>query len=295
MVPIFKNSIISQMGSVNGLICLWECKHDNTYICNPVTREVITIPTNPQYHKHGILITGYGFGVSSSTGEYKVVRTFQRERPFNRNEYKFATKAEVYTLGTRQWRSVGRVPYWLQSEVAAVLNDHCHWIVFYYEDAFARICSFDLNKETFQLFPSPPIQEIGNCYQSLAVLKGCLCVSDGDDSQFTIWVMKEYGIEKSWYKEVVITRETLNSTYLCEGLKDGTIFFMSGGLCLCAFYPRSDRVEEIHMFGSSKRGLAYRPSFLKLQNFESERVHIREFGSFESTVMPRPCPSYPHY
>ncbi|KAJ9551541.1 hypothetical protein OSB04_015586 [Centaurea solstitialis] len=196
-IPVLQNPHISQMGSVNGLICLWQNspQHDNTYICNPVTREILILPT-PQYHKHLSAIIAYGFGVSSLTGEYKVVRALNRIR------------------SRGQWRTLGGVPFWLYgSEVGVVLNDRCHWILSEYEDAPERICTFDLNTETFELFPSPPfeaVEEVDDHVQSLAVLKGCLCMSDGNDAHFTIWVMKEYGIKKSWHKEVVIKEETVD-------------------------------------------------------------------------------------
>ncbi|KAJ9551550.1 hypothetical protein OSB04_015595 [Centaurea solstitialis] len=284
-VPLFRNFEISQKGSVNGLICLSQrfIEHDNAYICNPITREIMIIP-HPQYPQCNNRIfnaNAYGFGVSSLTGEYKVVRTFERKIPLDGNKFRLVPEAEVYTLGTRQWRNLGRIPYWIDlSKDGAILNDHCHWFLFDYKGAPpGRICTFDLNEETFQLFPSPLTQESDNL--SMAILKGCLCISDGNHSQFTIWVMKEYGIKKSWHKEAVITKEALNrnrewlywyTVSLIEGLNDGTILFMSGGLW--AFYPRSRTVEEIDKFKCSKSWLAYRPSFLKLQNFESERVHM---------------------
>ncbi|KAJ9552140.1 hypothetical protein OSB04_016185 [Centaurea solstitialis] len=257
-IPVFQNSHISQMGSVNGLICLWHSSpgHDNTYICNPITREILILPTPPQYHDHCSIEFAYGFGVSSLTGEYKVVRTLNRKIQLNGNKFKMVSEAEVYSLGTGQWRTLGGVPCWLyESDVGAVLNDCCHWILSDYEDAAERICTFDLNLETFQLFPTPPFdatEEVDDRVQSLAVLKGCLCISDGNHAQFTVWVMKEYGIKKSWHKEAVVTKEAFNPSreqpywytiYLVEGLKDGTIFLMTGDLW--AFYPTHDTIEEI--------------------------------------------------
>ncbi|KAJ9536573.1 hypothetical protein OSB04_un000222 [Centaurea solstitialis] len=282
-IPVLQNSHTSQMGSVNGLICLWQNspQHDNTYICNPITQEILILPTS-QYHKHRSARVGYGFGVSSLTGEYKVVRTLNRFIRLEGNKSKMVSEAEVYTLGTGKWRTLGRVPGWLYgSEVGVVLNDRCHWILSDYEDAPERISNFDLNTETFELFPSPPfeaVEEVDDHVRSLAVLKDCLCMSDGNDAHFTIWVMKEYGIKKSWHKELVIKEETLNPSreqpywytiYLVEGLKDGTIFLMTGDLW--AFYPTSHTIEEIDTCKGLESVLAYRPSFLKLQDFESER------------------------
>lgn len=75
---IFQESPILPVGSVNGLICLWEYSLgvDNTYICNPITRECMILPRQ-QYHRQGCAVIVYGFGIGLQTKEYKVIRTFQ--------------------------------------------------------------------------------------------------------------------------------------------------------------------------------------------------------------------------
>jgi len=44
--PIFQYSRVLSVGSVNGLICLWQhgFKTDNYFICNPITREYMILP-----------------------------------------------------------------------------------------------------------------------------------------------------------------------------------------------------------------------------------------------------------
>ncbi|PWA90771.1 F-box associated domain, type 1 [Artemisia annua] len=130
-------------------------------------------------------------------------------------------------------------------------------------DSPEKICAFDFDDETFKLFPSPLIEVIEDSYnhfQSLGVLKGCLCLADTFDPQFTIWVMKEYGIKKSWHKEV--------------GLKDGTILMVFRDVELLAYCPTRKTVEDTQIFDRYLTAMSYRPSFLKLQNFELERVHV---------------------
>lgn len=73
---------------------------------------------------------------------------------------------------------------------------YIHWFV--NDEIFLeKLCTFDLDKETFQLFPSPAEVESWDHFHCLAILKGCLCQSDSHGFQFTIWVMKEYGSKKS--------------------------------------------------------------------------------------------------
>ncbi|KAJ9551694.1 hypothetical protein OSB04_015739 [Centaurea solstitialis] len=281
MVPIFQNSKISLKGSVNGLICLHQYarsrKVNNTYICNPITREYMILPRQQRYTNGSTEIV-YGFGVSSQR-EYKVVRTFQKTLKPS------VVEAEMYTLGTGQWRSLGRVPYLLYGLYGRFLNGHCHWTASDPEDARdapLKICTFDLDKETFQLFPSPPIESVQEDqinFQNLAVLKGFLYEIDTYSSRVIIWVMKEYGIKKSWHKEVVIPQVTIDDIEWplwapispIEVFKDGSILIVFEDE-LWEFYPQSGAVEDTEMFDLDSSGMAYRPSFLKLQNFESERV-----------------------
>ncbi|KAJ9552152.1 hypothetical protein OSB04_016197 [Centaurea solstitialis] len=181
--PIYTE--MRQVGLVNGLICLWEYSYevDNTYICNPVTREYMILPRQ-RYQTDGFSGVVYGFGVSSLTGEYKVVRAFHAktfvQNGVTRAGQPSVLEAEVYTLGTGQWRSLPPVPVTyrlntLDQFCGPFLNNHCHWIVSDNQDANDdKICTFDLDKETFQLFPSPPKNENRFHRQSLGILKGCL-------------------------------------------------------------------------------------------------------------------------
>lgn len=205
LATTFQESQILPVGSVNGLICLWQFgpRVDNTYICNPITREYMILPRQ-QYYREGYAINVYGFGVGLQTKEYKVVRTFQGNIPPDQTSGSRPSllEAEVYTLGTGHWRSLGHVPYWREGYDGPFLNGHAHWIVVD-KDSPEKICTFDFDNETFQLFPSPPsepIEESHIRFHSLGILKGCLCQVDTFDSQFMIWVMKEYGVKKSWRK-----------------------------------------------------------------------------------------------
>ncbi|KAJ0792168.1 hypothetical protein HanOQP8_Chr01g0014331 [Helianthus annuus] len=112
-----------------------------------------------KYYRQGYAIIVYGFGVGLQTKEYKVIRTFQGDIPPNQygTSRPSLLEAEVYTLGTGQWRSLGHVPYWLSGWDGPFLYGKAHWIVID-EDAPEKLCAFDFDKETFQLFPSPHLK-----------------------------------------------------------------------------------------------------------------------------------------
>ncbi|GJZ36356.1 F-box associated domain containing protein [Tanacetum coccineum] len=252
LVPVFQRSNVLLVGSVNGLICLWQYgpipKYDNTCICNPITREYVILPRQKFYRMAPAGIV-YGFGVSSHTKEYKVIRIFKGNLTAA-TTYPHISEAEVYTLGAGQWIYTPE-----------------------------KLCSFNFDKETFQLFPSPSSDELaGNIhYQSLGALNGFLSQIDTSHFKFTIWVMKDYGIKKSWHKELVIN-ESISSwptrcVYLLEALEDGTIL-MSFNYKLYAYCPQMKKIEGGVFSESFLTGVSYHPSFVKLQSFESERVHV---------------------
>ncbi|GKC74281.1 F-box associated domain containing protein [Tanacetum coccineum] len=248
LVPVFQDSLVRLVGSVNGLICLWQYgpipKYDNTCICNPVTKEYVILPRQKIYRIAPARIV-YGFGVSLHTKEYKVIRIFQGDITAS-TTYPHISEAEVYTLGTGQWRRLGHVPYWIsESDGGAFLNGCVHWVV-RDRDTPEKLCSFNFDKETFQLFPSPPSEELAGDirYETLGILHGFLSLTDTSRYKFNIWVMKDYGIKKSWHKEVVITESmtpniiwaTSDPVYLLEALEDGTILMydeVTLGLLYC--------------------------------------------------------------
>ncbi|GKD60388.1 F-box associated domain containing protein, partial [Tanacetum coccineum] len=182
-----------------------------------------------------------------------------------------------------KWRRLGHVPYWISgSHQGALLNGCVHWVV-RDRNTPEKLCSFNFDKETFQLFPSPPSEELAGDirYETLGILHGFLSLTDTSRYKFNIRVMKVYGIKKSWHKEVVITESmtpninwaTSDHVYLLEALEDGTIL-MSFEDKLFVYCPRKKIIEGGVFSKISLAGVSYRPSFVKLQSFESERVQV---------------------
>nr|GEZ57827.1 F-box associated domain, type 1 [Tanacetum cinerariifolium] len=158
-------------------------------------------------------------------------------------------------LGACQWRSLGHVPYWLSGFDGPFVNGYVHWKVID-QDYPEKIYAFDLDNQTFKLSPSPLIEVIVDSYnrfQSLGVPNDNLYLAhDTFDPQFTIWVLKEYGIKKSWHKEVVIKESISPDLYwlnlkpvsLTLGLKDGTILIVFCDVELLAYCPTRKTVED---------------------------------------------------
>ncbi|KAL9995327.1 putative F-box domain-containing protein [Helianthus debilis subsp. tardiflorus] len=266
---------IIQVGSVNGLICLCHT-FDATYVINPVLEEYMILPQPPRLRN--ITLLGHGFGVSMA-GEYKVIRILGRS--ISQLPIEVSVEIQVYTLGTDQWRSLGPTPFNIRhpGEVGGVfVNSHVYWVI------YGQIFDFDLDSETFELIPSP-LGEPGydtESKQMLGVLKGsCLSLFSWTSLGFTVWVMKG----ESWYKAIAMNEENMDPVlkslewkpvYLIDG-SDGTsilIFWPQGTESLEAYCLDTNKILDLNLPGNFWTVMhTYRPSFVKLQDFGSERVH----------------------
>ena len=150
-----------------------------------------------------------GFAYHSENDDYKVVRI--SSFPLCLHEI------EVYTLSSDSWRRVGNsskdnfifcnknllVP-------APLVSGALHWMAYMVEGQVMRwrssIMSFDVNTETFRKLALPNYTGDSYC---IALFKGKLAFTlhDGHGSQYSIWVMKEYGVVESWNKIFVLPYE----------------------------------------------------------------------------------------
>ncbi|KAH6774974.1 hypothetical protein C2S52_012535 [Perilla frutescens var. hirtella] len=229
----------SIQGSANGLLLLWDVSSNNPdsslYVCNPITREYIELHSHQELVKTKIT---YGFGVSKITGQHKVVSiSHERKDDQRKNEKQLIKKPEcrVYTLGTQSsWRSTasGAALDYSCLTFGVFLNGNLHWLVSDLEGCRWISC-FDLETERFSsLLPAPPRSD------SLFGLRDCLCVTDySSQDEVAFWFMKEYGVEKSWTNEFVISRnpypifEPYEAVYPIKFFKNGDVLMVSCTVC----------------------------------------------------------------
>lgn len=108
-IPGTETELITVVGSINGLICLNESENDTVYVCNPTTRECITLAKSDGQSAHPcVAVAAYGFGLGRVTSQYKVVRIFQGD---DSRTGRRVSKAQVCTLGQGTWRKVNNVPF----------------------------------------------------------------------------------------------------------------------------------------------------------------------------------------
>ncbi|KAL6219313.1 hypothetical protein ACLB2K_007072 [Fragaria x ananassa] len=175
---------VDLMNSCNGLLCLTESKRDGSlYVCNPILGQYISIPCPDKNRYYSCNFTAIGF--SAKTKEYMVVQTSFRE--YNRSE----PVAHIYTIGTGIWRSLGKPPRGGPIPFDSFLHGALHWIPYAsYNYTPQSIQSFDFEREEFRALPLPQSQ-----------------------GTVDMWIMKDYGVQESWTKILVIENLYPDSSY----------------------------------------------------------------------------------
>ncbi|KAE8037813.1 hypothetical protein FH972_010369 [Carpinus fangiana] len=255
------------VNSCNGLLCLSEPIYNNPHIiCNPVTGEHISIPRSEEDDMFcGPVISGFGYCRRSN--KYKVLRLVCQP------ENMYQTMAEVYTVGTASWRSIGCEPFDLGlSLFTTYLNGVVHWVSDT-ANSPAVIVAFNFEEEQFSLISLPPHfgethKEKENLhYMNMGVLGGCLSVCDATFwDHFDIWVMKEYGDPTSWTKEHVICAHSGCLHRPIKFLENGDILMIYNKAELVAYSPVEGYFRYLKIDGvlAVFEAITHVPSFVPL-------------------------------
>ncbi|XP_073275330.1 F-box protein At3g07870-like [Primulina huaijiensis] len=282
----FKCQTIS--GSVDGFLCLRVIGHiDNLYICNPFTREYITLPTLESYVHFPSIVT-YGFGVSTIGCQYKVVRIFHESELDQTGVCVRIPRSDchVYTLGTTgTWRSIAPSPplYYNCYSIGAFVNGNLHWLAGDLNDSYLISC-LDLDKEMFRTFSAPPLPGYNRCLGSLVVLGDCLSVCDNtSENDIVIWIMKDYDVGKSWTKEFVISKipdlsgECYELVLPIKVFRNGDILMIWGDFHLFYYSNKTkiaSKTDIVEMLPSGAvEAILHVPSFVSLTCFGMENVN----------------------
>ncbi|XP_004292837.1 PREDICTED: F-box protein At3g07870-like [Fragaria vesca subsp. vesca] len=271
-------NVFEVANSCNGFICLCGTQVSSMIVCNPLLNEYITVLTTNN-NKLGNL---GGLGWSSVTNEYKLLRTFYRA-PGERN----TLEAEVYTIGSGVWRSIGKAP---TDRVVLPFNAFLHGVLHFapvYSTGSRLIHCFDFEREQFRALPPPSSDQLKLKFNigsvTLGVWETCLtyCVSDVDATKFELWTMKEYGVGESWTKALVIEnvypREFLADSYEpILFLADGEILMVYNDRIIVRYNPKTKTFKKTKIIQTrlnSFQSVAYSPCFESLlRSFKGEEV-----------------------
>ncbi|CAK9156390.1 unnamed protein product [Ilex paraguariensis] len=280
------NVQIISVGSVNGFVCLCQYNPDETiYIFNPTMREYVTLPKT-EYIRRSPMVIDYGFGFSPVSGHYKVVQFCQQ--PITDTgllPYSYKIEGKIYTLGTGRWRNIESVPFSSLGDGGVYFNGFLHWVSGEFGSP-ASICCFDVEKEVFRTVSSPP-QITPQWKISLGLVGGCLSVCDNTSkSELVIWVMKEYGVNDSWTKKIVIRMNpdiawlSYQAVHAIKMWKDGDIFMFFYDDVLFSYSPQRKTLEK-HDFpkdyariDKNIEVMLHVESFRSLREFSKEKITV---------------------
>ncbi|KAF3952979.1 hypothetical protein CMV_021527 [Castanea mollissima] len=157
------------------------------FVFNPATHESAQIPDAPTPYGFDHAILAHGFGYAPSIDDYKLVKAVN------------APLVAVFSLKTSTWKLVEGFHYKKLSKVwegllpcGTHLNGALHWVFKLCGGNECVIATFDLETDTFQDMPVPPLHLLfifdcrGKLYGSVGFL---LCLDEivSEEKQHWIW------------------------------------------------------------------------------------------------------------
>ncbi|KAL2920952.1 hypothetical protein RDABS01_012443 [Bienertia sinuspersici] len=247
------NRKLHLVNECNGVICLKAQEMWSPFVmCNPLTGQyVIVKQSRKPFHS----VQGYGLGYCPVSCQFKVLRILMIHCKY---------VAEIQTLGTNVWRTVGDAQI-CKERIGAFLHGSLHW----YSSKDHDIWSFHFGKEEF-LRVSVPDDTKGNNSPDVSIFNSYLCFSciSKDGCQRDIWLMKEYGVKDSWVKQFVMERGEFGLLYVpLLRMSSGEILVSFRGRCnLLTYDQKSDTYRRVRVHGvSSFDVLAYDMKLSDLQ------------------------------
>ncbi|XP_059659108.1 F-box/kelch-repeat protein At3g06240-like [Cornus florida] len=176
----------------------------------------------------------------------------------------------MYSLKTNSWKKVeSRLPhkYDIFLPYGTSLNGAIHWVCKDYERKRYVIVAFSLVDEKFSKI-AVPVQEPINSLD-LGVFRGCLCMSSLQKGEF--WVMKEYGVTRSWTN---VANETPKSLVLMKNdeLKNDELLFLTDSKKFVLYNMRERTSKDLILPDAATVGKFYK---LILQQESGKKYRVR--------------------
>ncbi|KAM3249592.1 hypothetical protein T459_07501 [Capsicum annuum] len=187
------------LGSCNGLICLTPMSF-KLMLWNPCTGKYKEFQDS-YVQSVGSCYIRYGFGYDVVNDDFKVVKIFS----FAIDEVKYENVVKIYSLRGDSWKiGEGFVSGYMNAQSGVFVNGFLHWEVSDCRGSgdCSEIMTLDLATETYGVMGFPNCEK-GNVSWGLSVVGGNLVACcNYYPNRTDMWVMKEYGVEKSWTKLV---------------------------------------------------------------------------------------------
>ena len=246
------------VGCCNGLLCLYDLDSTKSlYVVNPMTGDYVHSPPKLKMERRHVTKVGavQGFGFGPVTNQYKVIRVIKKKVSHPNEHYE--SLGEIFTPGTNRWRRIGKPPFPANKEFYGVpLNGAIHWIANDEIPNSKLICAFDIDSEKLRPISLPPDFDKNPEGMMLGILGSFFYICNiYSDLNLDIWVMKIYGVEESWTKQVVIARNSLEPDFReirpMMILKDGNVLILRDDKNLELYDPRLKKFGKIEIKGVS--------------------------------------------
>jgi F-box interacting protein len=242
---------LRMLGPCNGILCVaanltmkdGDLKPDYEIVLwNPATRESKMLP--PINMPTSTFTSNFGFGFDPKTDDYKVVRilSFDSHR-----------EVVVYNLSTNSWRAIDSSPNPSHSirlpRFPSCLNGVLYWwaIEDPYNEERRHLISFDMSNEVFQELLPPPTQGIR--FEDIAVINDSLTLMLPGCNLFEewieIWVLNEFGIERTWKPKFAILLP--NYWGLIQLREDGWAVLADKDDCLVLHNPTTEERRNLQI------------------------------------------------
>ncbi|KAM7497707.1 hypothetical protein LguiA_022121 [Lonicera macranthoides] len=270
------------VGSCNGLVLFSDdrvCGTKTLYLWNPSIRKFVTLPRPiVTSSSHGAYMHTVGFGFHAN--DYKVVRVVHLLREEQGGRITVPPEVEIYELSTGSWRtiSVGKFScVILQCGPQAFLNGVVHWFGTIRNKGKRKtsqlIVSFDMKNEQLGSMMLPACAEHYWDWEMRVAVYGdllSLIHKPKDEVSCYIWVMKEYGVEKSWSKQFTIDLKQVNfareyffrenGDILMAPSRGSTPYYYADGN-LISYDPNSKQIKRLRVH--EKIGLFYVVTYME--------------------------------
>lgn len=198
------------VGTAKGLVCLYQeffaDPPHSIILWNPCVRKHIVLTPTINSGTFDSVVLGFG----ATSCDIKIVRLVYHKT--NDFACKVPAEVEIYSLNSGTWRRVHFNDSYIIKEFMwsqAFIEGSVHWIAFNsLKDShrsnsfFSFIASLHMDDEiSGKILLPDDLALVCARYLSITVVGGSLGVIKNDDSgSWCVWMMKEYGVMKSWTK-----------------------------------------------------------------------------------------------
>ncbi|XP_070032986.1 F-box protein CPR1-like [Nicotiana tomentosiformis] len=178
-------------------------------------------------------------GYDSRSGDYKILKIMEEE------DFGCEIPSEILALKSGSWKKIDKHPHGIRS------ISRNYYVV-----------SFNISNEVYGEMPLPEqICLMSNIGIGISVLEGMLCVYStsnfvGGDT-FKLWIMKDYGIKKSWSALFTVGDPDIFSPLQKYRFPKGEVLFWCLDLQCSGLWPQADTFQNGFVYLSKTTYIAF--------------------------------------